>query len=581
MVSHAPHVLREYALLADGERGALIGPRGDIAWLCAPSWGSDAVFSSLMGGPGSYSVTPRGRFVWGGHYESGSLIWRSRWVTESGVIECREALSFPGHSGRLTLLRRLVAVQGDAEVSILLDPRPGFGKHRVTGFVRGEEGRWTGSCAGLEMRWQGAAEARPNPDGAGLVLDLTVRAGNRHDLVFDLGEGALDAPVDPDDTWRATEDSWQQAVPRLGDTVAPGDARHSYAVMRGLTTSGGGMVAAATTSLPERAEEGRNYDYRYVWIRDQCYAGQSVASVGAHPLLEDAVRFVSARLLEDGPHLKPGYTTTGGPVPDQRRLDLPGYPGGNGLVGNWINQQFQLDAFGEALLLLSAAARHDHLDDDGRTAAVTAVRAIIERGDEPDAGIWEIDNRAWTHSRLICAAGLRSAAAHVATAREAPQWSALADAIVAQTTKTSLHSTGRWQRSPDDAGLDAALLLPPIRGAVDGGDPRTLRTLAAYGEELTTDFYAYRFRHDDRKLHEAEGAFVLCGFVMCLAELQQDRPVAAFRWFERNRSACGPPGLFSEEYDVVQRQLRGNLPQAFVHALMLECAGSLSQHDGP
>ncbi|WP_436843700.1 glycoside hydrolase family 15 protein [Streptomyces hundungensis] len=92
--------------------------------------------------------------------------------------------------------------------------------------------------------------------------------------------------------------------------MAPEDARHAYTVLRGLTSSSGGMVAAATTSLPERAEAGRNYDYRYVWIRDQCYAGQAAAAAGGHPLLDDAVRFISARLHEDGAAMAPAYTVT-------------------------------------------------------------------------------------------------------------------------------------------------------------------------------------------------------------------------------------------------------------------------------
>ena len=100
-LNESPHVLREYALLADGERGALIGPRGDIGWLCAPRWHDDAVFASLIGGRGVFAITPRGRFVWGGHYEEGSLIWRSRWVTTDAIVECREALSFPGDPHRV------------------------------------------------------------------------------------------------------------------------------------------------------------------------------------------------------------------------------------------------------------------------------------------------------------------------------------------------------------------------------------------------------------------------------------------------------------------------------------------------
>jgi GH15 family glucan-1,4-alpha-glucosidase len=138
-----------------------------------------------------------------------------------------------------------------------------------------------------------------------------------------------------------------------------------------------------------------------------------------------------------------------------------------------------------------------------------------------------------------------------------------------------VHPSGRWQRAPDDPRLDGALLLPALRGAVPPDDPRTLATLTAYVAELTDDGYAYRFRHDERPLGQAEGAFLLCGFVLALACHQQGDVVAAQRWFERNRAACGPAGLFSEEYDVQQRQLRGNLPQAFVHAVMLECAATL------
>ena len=289
--------------------------------------------------------------------------------------------------------------------------------------------------------------------------------------------------------------------------------------------------------------------------------------------MDAAVRFVSDRLLSDGPRLRPAYTTSGDAVPDQHRLSLPGYPGGADIVGNWVNGQFQLDAFGEALLLFSAAARHDHLDADGWRAAETAVDAIEQRWREPDsdAGVWELDPDAWTHSRLICAAGLR-AIAQRSSGEEAARWVSLADRIVSDTAEHALHPSGRWQRSPADPRIDAALLMPPVRGAVSASDPRTLATLAAVEAELTDDGYCYRYRPDERPLGQSEGAFLLCGFWMALSHAQQGHEVTAARWFERTRAACGPPGLCSEEFDVAQRQLRGNLPQAFVHALLLECA---------
>jgi alpha,alpha-trehalase len=577
-----PQVLRQYALLADGERGALVGPHGDIAWLCAPSWDSDAVFSSLIGGGGVYAVTPRDvRHVWGGYYEPGSLIWRSRWITRDGSIECRAALMFPGDTERVVLLRRILARDCPARVRVLFDPRAGFGRHGIQA-PQHHERVWSGRSGPLHWRWVGGDDARADRRaqgcGALLTTELTVPEAGHHDLVLEISEKPLpEQLVDADAAWQATETAWREAMPGLERTVAPRDARHAYAVLRGLTSSGGGMVAAATMSLPERAEQGRNYDYRYVWIRDQCYAGQAVAADGPHPLLDDAVRFVAQRLLDDGPHLMPAYTITGQRVPDQRSLKLPGYPGGTDVLGNHVNAQFQLDAFGEALLLFAAAARHDHLGSEHYPAVKAAVAAIESRWQQPDAGVWELDERRWAHSRLICVAGLRGVAACGASTADAAAWSALADTILADTAADCLHPTGRWQRAPDHPGVDGALLLPAIRGALPATDPRSVATYHAVRQDLSEDGYVYRFRQDPRPLGKAEGAFLLCGFLMALAAHQQGETVMAVRWFERNRAACGPPGLFSEEYDVTQRQLRGNLPQAFVHALMLEASARLTR----
>ncbi|MGH3272884.1 MAG: glycoside hydrolase family 15 protein, partial [Streptosporangiaceae bacterium] len=183
-------------------------------------------------------------------------------------------------------------------------------------------------------------------------------------------------------------------------------------------------------------------------------------------------------------------------------------------------------------------------------------------------------NQRWTHSRLMCVAGLRAIAAH-ASPGQAAAWSGLADAIAADAAADCLHPSGRWQRSPGDERVDAALLLPAIRGGVPASDPRSLATFAAVAAELGRDGYVYRYRQDQRPLEDAEGAFLLCGYLMALAAHQAGAETAAIGWFERSRAACGPPGLFTEEFDVGERQLRGNIPQAFVHALLLECAARL------
>ena len=573
-----PQPLRDYALLADGERGALVGPRGDVAFLCAPRWHDDAVFTDLVGGRGTYVVRPTDdRFVWGGSYETGSLIWRSRWVVGPGLVESREALAYPGRQDRVVLMRRVSAPRGRTRVSVLLDCRAEFGARRMR-LRRREDHTWTGRTGPLYLRWTGVPEdVRVDLDSGGAAyLELDVGEGSRHDLVLEISTAPLDDELpDPDRLWHLTEHAWDCAVAPGTASISPRDVEHSWAVLRGLTSADGAMVAAATTSLPERSAAGRDYDYRYAWIRDQCFAGHAVAVAGGGDLLQTAVGFVRDRLLDDGPRLAPAYTVDGDPVPDQRTLDLPGYPGGPEVyVGNRVRHQLQLDAFGEALLLFAAADALDVMDADGWRAAEAAVDGIEAHQNEPDSGIWELEPRRWTHSRLTCAAGLRAAARR----REdrAPEWLGLADRIVAEADRECLHPSGRWQRAPSDPEVDSALLLPAIRGAVAADDPRSIATWRAVIEDLTDDGYVYRFRHQPGPLHEAEGAFLLCGFHLSLATHQQGDGYSAVRWFERSRGALGPPGLFTEEYDVIQRQQRGNLPQAFVHALLIETAHVLT-----
>ncbi|MEV6628720.1 glycoside hydrolase family 15 protein [Amycolatopsis sp. NPDC051106] len=568
-----PHVLREYALLADGERGALCGPRGDIAWLCAPGWADSAVLSSLIGGRGSYSISPAGPCVWGGHYEPGTLIWRNRWVGTSTEVECRDALAYPADPGRVVLLRRIEAVERAVALRVQLDLRGAFGRDPMRDLSL-EDGVWTAWTGELRIRWTGAADARPDDEGR-LLLDLTVPGGARHDFVLEISGRPLPRPADADELWAATEHTWHQAVPPLDGTVAPRDARHACAVLRGLTTARGGMVAAATLGLPERAEAGRNYDYRYVWLRDQCYAGLAASVAEPHPLLDDAVAFTTARVLDHGDKLLPAYRTDGTPPPGETALGLPGYPGGHPVTGNHVTGQFQLDTVGELLQLYAAAARHDRLTPDTARAIDVCADLVTRRWDQPEAGVWELEDDWWTHSRLTCVAGLRAIAPHH-TARRAAELSGLADRLLAETTRRCIDHRGAWQRSPGRTGTDAALLLPPVRGALPATDPRTTATLDAVRTDLCQDGYVYRFAPDNRPLGDAEGAFLLCGFILSLAHRHQGDQAEAFRWFERTRAACGPPGLLAEEYDVRQRQLRGNLPQAFVHAMLLEAAHRLA-----
>lgn len=570
----APWVLREYGVLADGERGALVDPEGKVVWLCAPRWHSDALFSALIGGAGHFAVEPADRWhVWGGYYEEGTLIRVSRWVSADAVIECRDALAMPAAPDRLVLLRRIRVRRGQARLRLTLDPRPGFGADRMT-YAQVEDGVWTAHGGGLRLRLLGAAQARRQA-GSGLHGAFRLRPGEEHDIVLEVATGSEAPRLNPSELWRATEQEWRRAVPDCSALAAPRDARHAYAVLRGLTSGAGGMVAAATTSLPERANTGRSYDYRYAWLRDQCYAGLAVAAHGPHELMDSAVRFTAERILEDGERVRPAYTVTGGTVPGEHALGLPGYPGGGDRIGNHAATQFQLDTFGEVLQLFAAAARHDRLPPEAERAVRVAVDAVERNWQRPDAGLWELEDRWWTHSRLGVACGLRHIA-DVFPRVTARRCSTLADTIMAETRRRCLRPDGRWRRAADDDGAEAALLVPLARGCPGVDDPSTAATRSWIEDGLAEDGYIYRFHHPGGPLGREEGAFLLCGFTMALATHHLGDRVGAFRWFERSRAACGPSGLFAEEYDVQQRQLRGNLPQAFVHALLLECAVRLN-----
>lgn len=571
----SPRVLRDYAFVADGHRGALVDSQGRMAWMCFPEWPDPAVLAGLLGSGGQYQVCPGRRSVAGGFYEDGTLIWHSRWVTDQGSVDSREALAYPGDPRRAVILRRVTAKDGPQPVLVRLELAADYGRRPLR--WRSRDGVWTAEGSGLSARWTGAAGCtRRRLEGRdGLELHLELKEGECRDLVLEIVQGSLEGyePPNADRAWEGTERAWKDAVPGCETLTAGADVRRSLAVLRGMTGPEGGTVAAATTSLPERAEGGRNYDYRYCWIRDVCYIGQAGAAVdGGEPLLDDAVRWVSARLLSDGDHTTPAYLPGGGPIPDQSPLDVPGYPGGHDVVGNRVRRQFQLDLFGDALLLLAAAAKQDRLDADGWQAAEAAMAAIEKRWQEPEAGIWETQPTLWTHSRLICVAGLRAiSGAGAPKLRVGPALS-LADHILSEIDRTSLHPSGRWQRSPDDDRVDASLLLAEIRGALAPDDPRSRATRAAVAQELSREGFLYRYAHPGQPLGQAEGAFLICNFWMSLACSGAGDVPGAIRWFERGRSAYGSPGLLAEEFDVGEHQLRGNLPQAFVHALLAEAA---------
>ena len=263
---------------------------------------------------------------------------------------------------------------------------------------------------------------------------------------------------------------------------------------------------------PERAEQGRTTTTDTRGSATRLTLVKLPAAAGGHGLIDSATQFHRRPTSRRRPNAEsPPTESTGRAIPAQRRLDLSGYPGGFDLVGNHVNQQFQLDAFGEALLLFAVAASHDRLDLDGQQAAQVAAAAIEQRWQ--DGGRRDLGDRRPSMDPQpadLCRRPPPSSPGS-RTSRRVPKraggrfWPTRSSL---RQPATSLHPSGRWQRSPEDPGLDGALLFPAIRGALPADDPRSVATVAAVIDQLTDKGYAYRFRHSDAAARRSRG--LLC-----------------------------------------------------------------------
>ena len=395
----SPKVLRDYAFVADGQRGALIDSDGRLAWMCFPGWADPAVLAGLLGPRGEYQVVPATRAVPGGRYEDGTLIWHSRWVTDDGIHRLPRRLGLPGEEDRAVILRRVSAVDSTGPVIVRLNLAGDYGR-RPFGQWRRHDGRWVAGDGVITARWSGAPEAsiergvdrglrhwccaRPcRPARAGTWSSRSCR-----DRARPSGRSWTPMTVGPAPRRRGGKRCHPAPTPRA--TV---DVRQSFAVLRGMTGPDGGTVAAATTSLPERSEAERNYDYRYCWVRDICYIGHAGAAVaGGEAVLDDAVRWVSARLLADGGHHDPGL-----PAPTARRSPTnvprtcPAIPAVSTSSAIGYDSQFQLDLFGEALLLLANAASRGPPRRRRLASREVGHRGHRECWSQPENGIWETE----------------------------------------------------------------------------------------------------------------------------------------------------------------------------------------------
>jgi len=580
----APPIER-LSLLANERSVALLTPDAKLTWLCHPGPDAPAVFADLLGGEGAghFSIKPhRNGLPLGQRYLPNTMTVETRW-SRLLVTDYLEPESAPH---RTDLVR---VISGEAMASVKFAPRPEFGGVpvklevteggvRVLGtsepFVLFSPGvEWTITSDGLHDT--ASALVQPTPTQP-VVLEL--RCGTT-----DLGPHELSEVERRDRAGRY----WSEWTSKLQLPKVQTDlVLRSALTLRGLVnTDTGGVLAAATSSLPEEIGGVRNWDYRYCWIRDAAMTVRELVHLGSLEEAEGYLRWLHGVLatLAGPERLHPLYTLAGSVIGAEAVIEsLPGYAGSRPVrVGNLANHQVQLDVFGPVVELVGtlATARGELRDEDWQMVRAMA-EAVTRRWNEPDHGIWEERHvpRHRVYSRVMCWVTIdRAIKLGEQYGRGIPSgWPGLREDI-----KTDVLTHGwndevqAFTTAYDGTDLDAASLFVGLTGLIDPADERFQQTVTAIEAELRSGSTVYRYRRDDG-LPGGEGGFHICAAWLIEAYLLTGRRTEAQELFDQIVAAAGPTGLLPEQYDPIAERSLGNHPQAYSHIGLIRCANLLA-----
>ncbi|GAA5147701.1 glycoside hydrolase family 15 protein [Microbacterium pseudoresistens] len=600
-IEDAPTPIEDYALIADGRTGALISRGGDVDWFCPPRFDAPSVFGALLGDAehGRWSLRPvDADAVPTRHYVEGTFELVTRWESEGGVVDVHDVMPVDTEEkivpARADIVRRVVGIRGSVamrtEVRMRFDYARALPWVRQTGTDDEPELRATAGPSAVVMRG-----VRFMAQDHAHAAEFTVAAGESRDLALTWFPSHLHppAPLDADRALAATADLWRE----WSDTVTH-DGPHREAVERSLlvlraltNTDTGGIVAAPTTSLPEDFGGSRNWDYRYVWLRD---AALTLEVLITHGFLADAKRWrnwLLRAVAGDAAQVQIMYGIAGERDLAERELgSLPGYGGAAPVrIGNGAVDQYQGDVIGEVLVALEAA-RLAGLDETEFSWPLQ--RALIERViagiDTADNGIWEIRGtpRFFTHSRVMMWAaldrGVRAVRDHGLDG-DAERWARIRDRLRAEIEERGVQRGGGYfvQHYGTDA-VDASLLVLPQVGFCDADDPRMLATVEEMERTLLRDGLLLRYRTGSGVdgLAGDEHPFVACSFWLVEQYAASGRRADAKALMARLVGYANDVGLLSEEYDPRARRQAGNTPQALSHLTLVRAADALAGHSG-
>ena len=589
--------IEDYAVIGDLHTAALVGMDGSVDWLCLPHFNSASCFSRLLGTEehGFWRLAPAGGessiLATRRWYRPDTLVLETEFDTPTGTVRITDCM--PVREGHPHLVRSVQGVSGTVDMRMELVVRFDYGE--VVPWVTSHDGliRLTAGPDSVALWHQVQAVGKDMHT----VADFTVTTNERYPFTL-VWYPSHEEPPPPFDSYYAvhlTEAFWSEWAAQCAYAGPYKDAVvRSLITLKALTYHPtGGIVAAATTSLPEALGGNRNWDYRYCWLRDATLTLESLMRGGYHTEALAWRDWLLRAVAGDVSKLQIMYGPSG-----ERRLDeweapwLPGYEASEPVrIGNAASEQYQLDVYGEVMSALYSSACSEGVHSRAAWDLQVQLIGFIEEGwKEPDDGIWEVrgPRRHFTHSKVMAWVAVDRA---VRTLEEwadlegpLERWRTLRDDIFNEVCEKGYNEqVGAFTQYYGSDLLDASVLMIPLVGFLAPSDPRVVSTVEAVQRDLMDHGFVLRYRTSDDGavdgLTGREGAFLACSFwlVDCLHLIGREEE--AEELFERLLALRNDLGLLSEEYDPPSGRQVGNFPQAFSHVSLVNSAFRLSGAD--
>ncbi|GAA2553621.1 MULTISPECIES: glycoside hydrolase family 15 protein [Streptomyces] len=591
--------IEDYAIIGDEQTAALVGTDGSVDWLCLPRFDSAACFAKLLGDEdnGHWRIAPVGADRCTRRaYRRDTLVLDTEWETAQGAVRVTDLM--PQRDEAPDLVRIVEGLDGEVTLHSVLKLRFDYGS--IVPWMRRSDGHRV-AVAGPDSTWL-RSEPPVNSWGEdfGTHAEFTVKKGEKVAFVLTWHPSHEPRPplVDPFESLRHSVEDWQAWASRCRyDGPYRDEVVRSLITLKALTYAPtGGIVAAATTSLPEEPGGVRNWDYRFCWLRDSTLTLGALLAAGYQEEAEAWRNWLLRAVAGDPADLQIMYGLAG-----ERRLpefELPWLAGFDEStpvrIGNDAVNQLQLDVYGEVMDSLSLARESGLSPQPDVWALQTALMDFLRSNwRQPDEGLWEVrgGRRQFVHSKVMvwvaADRAVRTLEHHPELDGDLDGWRALRDEVHREVCEKGYDpERNTFTQSYGSRELDAALLLIPRVGFLPPDDPRVIGTIDAVREELDHGGLLRRYSTTDSPapdvdgLPGSEGTFLVCSFWLADALYMTGRTKEARELFERLVGLANDVGLLSEEYDPVAGRQLGNFPQAFSHIGLVNTALALYGADG-